>query len=67
MPAKALDKEMHLSSPVDDGELGKWVLAKAREYRQTKDTEGLCVSKVHGNRINNQCSGIYELNTCTND
>ena len=54
---------MHLSSSVDDGELGKWVLAKARGYRETKEREGLCVSKVHGDRINNQYSGIYDLNS----
>ena len=42
---------------------GKWVLAKAREYRGTKDREALYVSKVHGGRVNNQYSDIYELNT----
>ena len=41
---------MHLSSPVDDGELWQWVLAKAIGYRETKDREPLCVSKVHGDR-----------------
>ena len=40
---------------------GKWVLAKARRYRETKDREALCV-KVHGDCLNNQYSGIYELN-----
>ena len=54
---------MHLSGPVVDGELGKWVLAKARGFREIKDREGLRVSKVHGDRINNQYSGIHELNT----
>ena len=54
---------MHLSGPVVDEELGKWILAKARGFREIKDREGLCVSKVHGDRINNQCSGIHELNT----
>ena len=54
---------MHLSSPVDDGELRKWVLAKARGYRETKDREELCVSKVHGDSVNSQYSGVYELTT----
>ena len=53
---------MHLSGSVVDGELGKWVLAKARGFREIK-YKGLRVSKVHGARINNQCSGIHELNT----
>ena len=54
---------MHLSSPVDDGELGKLVLAKARGFRETKDREGLCISKVHGDRVNHYYSSVYELNT----
>ena len=27
------------------------------------DRETLCAGKVHGDRVNNQYSGIYELNT----
>ena len=42
---------------------GKSVLAKARGYRETKDREALCVSKVHGDRVNNQYSGICEVDT----
>ena len=33
------------------------------KFRDRKDREGLCVSKVHGDRVNNQYSSIYELNT----
>ena len=40
----------------------QWVLSKATGYRETKNREGLCASKVHGDRVNNQYSGIYELN-----
>ena len=61
---------MHLPSPIYDGDLGKWVLAKAR------DIEILCVSEVHGDsksasdknktndfRVNDRYSSIDELNT----
>ena len=33
-----------MSSSVDDGELGTWVLSEATRYRETEDREGLCVS-----------------------
>ena len=55
---------MHLSSPVDDGELWQLGTRESNGYRKTKDREALCVSIVYGDRVNNQYSGIYELNTC---
>ena len=33
-----------MASPVDDGELGAWELAKATGYRGTEDRDGSCVS-----------------------
>ena len=42
---------------------GKWVLAKTTGYRETKDREALCFSKVHGDWVNSQYSGIYEMTT----
>ena len=42
---------------------GKWIPAKVRGCHKTKDREALCASKVHGDRVNNQYRGIYELNT----
>ena len=43
MPVKAL-KKVHLSTSVDDGELGPWVLSKATGYREAEEREGMCVS-----------------------
>ena len=39
-------KWVHLLFPVVDGELGKLVLAKAREFRETIYREVLCVSSA---------------------
>ena len=39
--------------------VGKQILAKARGYRVTKDRETLRISKVHGDRVNNQYIGVY--------
>ena len=54
---------MPLSISIVDGKLGKLVLTKARGFREINDREALCVSKVHGDRFNNQYSSIYELDT----
>ena len=46
-------KWAHVSIAVVDGELGKFVLAKARGFRETKK-ETYVALVVHGDRINNQ-------------
>ena len=54
---------MHLSSPVDDGELWQVGTRKGRGYHETNDREALCVSKLPSKAVNSQYSGIDELNT----
>ena len=55
-------KWVYLSNSVDDGKLGKWVLAKATRYRETNDRDGSCVSKVCGGRESRQ---VLRINLTT--
>ena len=53
-----------MASPVDDGKLGAWELAKATGHRETKDREGLCIEiyMVTGSTISTVYSRIKTAN-----
>ena len=56
---------MHVASPVDDSGLRRVGTRESKGVPQNKlqNIEKYCAIVVHGDRINNQHSGIHEINT----